>query len=396
MNLKSINKIIIREFKRIKERRTLYLLEIILPLIVFFLFAEIYKEELVHDLPIAILDNDNTSLSRKVTRLIDSSPTMNIVENLYSIENIKLEFKKGNIQAAFVIPKKFEKDVKSGKGTTVIVYKNSTNILVSNYIYKESAQIIKTISGGVLLKKLKSTGLNNEKAFAVINPIKIETASLYNSNYSYENYLVPGLLTFSLQMMIMLSAVIVISSEFSHNTFHELMTFAENKAYNILIGKSIPHLIIHAASIILIIGVVFPIYNIKINGSYLSLILLMFVFVFASFLMGLFISAILNDQFLATEVAVFINTPAFIFSGFTFPIWAMPQIHRMFAQLLPFTHFLNAFLKVYQMGAENHDIYNELAVLGFFSIISIIGILTALQFKMHKLKEIYESVVGMG
>jgi len=62
--LNSIKKIVIREFKRIRERKTLFLLEIIFPLVLFFLFSEIYKEEVIRDLPVAIYDADNSSLSR--------------------------------------------------------------------------------------------------------------------------------------------------------------------------------------------------------------------------------------------------------------------------------------------------------------------------------------------
>ena len=387
MKNKSISRIVIREFKRIRERKTLFLLEIIFPLILFFLFSEIYKEEVIREMPIAIYDADNSSLSRTISRFIDSSPTLKVAEKLNSIEEVKTEFKKGRIQGAFVFPRNFEKDVKSGQNSNVIVYKNSTNILVSNYLLKESAAIIKTVSGGALLKKLKSSGLSQEQAMSIVNPIEVETASLYNPTYSYENYLMPGLVTFTLQMMVMLAAVIVISSEYSHHSFSELVNLAENKAYKILIGKSIPHLLIHFASIILIIGVIFPLYNITINGSIFTLFTLIAIFIFASFFMGLLISAIFNDQLLATEIAVFINTPAFIFSGFTFPIWGMPFIHTIFAQLLPFTHFLKAFLKVYQMGASLGDISNELVVLSLFGIVSIIGILATLKIKMHKHNE---------
>ncbi len=387
MKKKSTHKIIVREFKRIRERKTLFLLEIIFPVILFFLFSEIYKEELIREMPIAIYDADNSSLSRTIIQFIDSSPTLKITESLNSIDEVKDEFLKGRIRGAFAFPRNFEKDVKSGQSSSVIVYKNSSNILVGNYILKESASIIKTASGGALLKKLRSSGLTNEKAMAIVNPIQIETASLYNSTYSYENYLMPGLVTFTLQMMVMLAAVIVISSEYSHHSFNELVNLAGNSTYKILIGKSIPHLLIHFASITLIIGIIFPLYNITIHGSVFTVFVLMVTFIFASFFFGLLISAIINDQLLATEIAVFINTPAFIFSGFTFPIWGMPFIHTIFAQILPFTHFLTAFLKVYQMGASFSDITNEIMVLSLFGIISIIGILITLKIKMRKHSE---------
>lgn len=384
MKKNSINKIIVREFKRIRQRKTLFLLEIIFPVILFFLFSEMYKEEIIRDLPIAIYDADNSTLSKTITRFIDSSPTLEITKNVNSIEEIKTEFKKGKIQGAFVFPRNFEKKIKSGGNSSIVVYKNSTNILVSNYLLKESTTIIKMVSGGVLLKKLKSSGLTDKKAMSIANPINIKTTSLFNPTYSYENYLMPGLVTFTLQMLVMLAAVIIISSEYTHHTFSKLVNLADNKAYKILIGKSVPHLLIHFSSIILIIGIIFPLYNITIEGSIVTVFILMVTFIFASFMMGLLISTIINDQLLATEIAVFINTPAFIFSGFTFPIWGMPFIHTIFAQILPFTHFLGAFLKVYQMGASLADISNELVILSLFGVISMVGTLLVLKIKMNK------------
>ena len=383
MKKKPINKIIIREFKRIRERKTLFLLEIIFPLILFFFFAEIYKEEVIRDLPVAFYDADNTALSRKVIQFVESSPTLRITEYCNSIDEIESQFKRGEIQGAFVVPRNFESDIKSGTNSSIIVYKNSSNILVSNYLLKESALIIKTVSGGILLKKIKSTETSEERAMAVLNPITIETASLYNPTYSYENYLVPGLVTVILQMLIMLAAVIVISSEYTHKTFSTLVKIAEGKAYKILIGKSIPHLLIHFSSIILIVGIIFPLYNIAINGPFITLVLLMLSFVVASFMMGLLISTLIHDQLLATEIAVFINTPAFIFSGFTFPIWGMPFVHRLFAQTLPFTHFLNAFLKVYQMGATFNSVSFEFLILNLFTIVSAVGTWIALKIKIR-------------
>jgi ABC-2 type transport system permease protein len=74
----------------------------------------------------------------------------------------------------------------------------------------------------------------------------------------------------------------------------------------------------------------------------------------------------------ATEMAVFINTPAFIFSGYTFPLWGMPKFHAAFAQIMPFTHFLTAFIKVYQMGASIDHIGGELLRLSMFVILSLV------------------------
>lgn len=387
MKVSSLNKIIFREFKRIGERKTLFLLEIIFPIFIFILFSEIYKEEVIRELPVAVCDMDNSNLSRKITWFFDSSPTLKVIDNVYSVDEIKIHFQQGKIEGAFLFPKDFEKDVKSGKSSNIVTYKNSSNLLVGTYILKESSTIINTIAGSATLKKIISQGKSKESAMAIVNPIRIETASLYNPTYSYENYLMPGLITFIFQMLIMLAAVIVISSEYSHETFVELINFADNKAYKILIGKSLPHLLIHLSTIVLIVGIIFPLYNIAISGSFVLLFGLLAIFVFASFFLGILISTIFNDQLLATEIAVFINTPAFIFSGFTFPIWGMPFIHTIFAQILPYTHFLSAFLKVYQMGATIDYVVNEIIILSLFGIGSILISLIVLRLKMNSVNK---------
>ncbi len=388
-----IYKIVVREFSRIRKKKTLFLFEIILPIIFFFLLVEIYESELVKNLPIAIFDQDNSALSRKVTRYIDSSPTLTIEQNCRSIEEIKKLFQKGEIQGAFVFPKNFEKNIKSGKNSTIVAYKNSTNILIGTYLLREASTIGALVSGGALLKKLQASGLPKEKAMSIVNPIKIETNSLYNPNYSYQRYLMPGVLLFTFQMIIILIAVIVISSEYVHDTFSELVELAKNKSYIIVLGKIIPHLILHFASVILIFAIIFPLYGLSNNGSFFLLTLLMSVFVISSFIIGLAISTWIKDQLFATNVAIILNTPAFILSGLTFPIWGMPEFYQKLSLVVPFTHFFNGFLKIYQMGGAINDIKIELVYLMLFTIIPLLGTFIGLRLKIKKANSDSDSLV---
>ncbi len=380
----SLHTIIFREFKRIAERRTLYLLTIFLPAIFFLIFSLIYKKEFVQDLPVAVCDMDNSALSRTVVQYIEATPSMSVVKYLSSTEEIKKGFQKGEIQGAIFIPKDLEKDVKSGHSVNVVVYKNSANIIVGNLILSDAVKTIKTISAGVLLKKFKSAGMTTEQAMDKILPVKIDTHYMYNPNYSYLNYLVPGLLTVTLQLIIMIASVVVISSEFTHETFPELLRIANNKLSVIITGKMIPHFLIHTASVLLIFGVFFQFFNIPVNGSVLAVILFTLWFVLGCLNIGFLISSLFHDQLFATEVAVVLNTPAFIFSGFTFPLWGMPALHSTMAQALPYTHFLTGFLKLYQMGTPLYAVKHEFAVLGLFILIPAILMFFGLKYQINK------------
>lgn len=80
------------------------------------------------------------------------------------------------------------------------------------------------------------------------------------------------------------------------------------------------------------------------------------------------LSSLIPKRTLATEVALFVLTPAFIYSGLTFPLWAMPAIHQFFAKLIPYTYFLSGFIKLYEMNANIIYLKNELIALMIFLV----------------------------
>jgi len=357
---------------------------IIFPVFIFILYASIYKEEILREIPVVVFDEDHSELSRRIIELIESSPSMKIVDYVVSQKEIKDRFLNGNIQGAFYFPNDFEYQVKKGKSSTVVVYKNTSNLIIGNTLLKDASTIIKSASAAALITKLGKTGVPANAGMNIANAIKVDTQILYNPNYSYSNFLVPGLLGVTLQMMIMIASVIVISSEFTHNTFEELLKVSGNNVWNILIGKAFPHFIIHCATALLIVGIIFPLFDIKILGSIPSILFLFALFILANLMLGLMISSFFHDQFFATELAVFFNTPGFIFSGFTFPLWSMPLAHNVIAMTMPFTHFLSAFLKVFQMNTPLSNCINEILTLSGFIIVSSVASYFVIKHHQHK------------
>lgn len=376
--------VIKREFYRITTRKSLSTLYFVLPVVLFVFFSLVYSNELVRGIPIAILDEDHSELSLLLTRYAGSTSSMKIVKYVNSMDELKSEFRKGNVRGALYFPKDMEKDVKSGKQADVTLFINSSNIIVSNYLLSDGSKIIKMVSGGVLLKKLRSSGLMEDQAMNIISPIKIETMVLYNPNYSYANYLAPGLTTFAYLMIIMVASVLILSSEFTHNTFNELIKLSENKISIIILGKSLPHIAIHITNLIILVGIIFPIFNIKIHSSWVTILLFLIFFSIVVFALGFMISSLFRDQMFATELALFVVTPAFIFSGLTYPLWAMPWLFRFVADLIPYTHFLSGFTKLAQMGVPFRYVIPEIIYLTIFLLISIITTVIALRYQIKK------------
>ncbi|HLP16149.1 MAG TPA: ABC transporter permease [Bacteroidota bacterium] len=360
-----------REFTRITERKTLSLLSIGLPIVLFVLLASIYKNALVRDLPVAVCDDDRSELSRLVIRSIESTSSMSVVLQAGSMAEMSEFIRQGKVQAGFYIPRRFESDVKGGSYSTVTVVKNTFNLIIGNMILKDAATILKTISGGVVLKKMKSKGMSDEQAMNIVSPIRLDTQVLYNPNYSYLNFLIPPLLPVVLQMVIMVAGALIISSEFTHGTFSELVEAGKGSVCAVYFGKALPHLALHSATALGILGIIFPLFGVEIAGSLALALGLLLYFTAASLALALAVSSLFQDQQKATEISVFLVTPAFAFSGLTFPLWAMPALPAWYAQTMPFTPFLNAFLKLSQMNTPIAYIVPELLHLSAFLFISM-------------------------
>jgi ABC-2 type transport system permease protein len=84
------------------------------------------------------------------------------------------------------------------------------------------------------------------------------------------------------------------------------------------------------------------------------------------------------------DIAFFYNSPAFVFSGFTFPLIGMPFFNSLYAHFIPYTHFLHAFFKLYQMGTPFRYITPELSILGLFFLVGFITSYVALKLRLSE------------
>ena len=349
-----------KEFKSILNLRTL-MIALVAPLSAAIFFLFLYGSEISRNLPVGVYDADRSELSRTLIRYVNASNYMNITEEINSLDKIKTEIQSGNLQAVFVIPKDLEKDIKSGKPSTVVVYKNTSNIVTGNMILKDAATIIRTVSAGIFLKKIEAKGRMKDQAEILANSIKIESKPLFNPNYSYSFFLVPGLIFVTLQLAAMLSSVNISSSSVEVNN---LGTY---------IAKLAPHSGIQIINFSVLTFIILPIFNIILYKNFLPILFLYMLLILSSVALSILISLIFKKELLRTEVVLLMNTPAFLFCGLTYPLNLMPDFHIWFAQTIPFTHFLEGFLKLLYMDGNVYSVSKQLNIL----LIYTAGITTA-------------------
>ena len=115
----------------------------------------------------------------------------------------------------------------------------------------------------------------------------------------------------------------------------------------------------------------FAVIDIPFQGSLISGLIFLLYFITVVHFLGMALSFAIGRSMFAMEISVFVNAPAFVFSGYTFPIGAMPIIQQVFAYMMPFTHFLTGFIKLYQIGTPLSYLLPEIGKLAIILAISL-------------------------
>lgn len=357
----------LRETKCIFISRIFVFLLILLPLTLFPFFCYFYSQGLLSDIPVAVYDADNSELSRLLTRAIESSRSMKIISNLTNVTDLEQGIRCGKFKAAFYFPNNMEKNVKKQHQAFPVFYKNAQNIVISNFLYKETTLIFKSYNAGILLKKIKLSGKTESQAKAVVQPVIADVLYLYNANFSYPNFLSPAYIFVSCQMIMMLAGMFCITHEIEQKRYSRLILGAYKYPGAMIWGKLLPILFLFSIVVIGVQFVLFPLSNIYIHRSSIMVFLLITLFLFSSLVFGFAIGAIFKNSFLATEIIIFINMPSLLLSGYTFP--SIPEILAIFAKVLPFTHFMTIYFKIAQMASPLSTAIGEIITLMIFSVI---------------------------
>lgn len=348
----------------------------------------IYEKGSIESVSVAILDHDRSPLSQEVIDNINASPKINIIESFDSKVRLESIFTDHpEIKGVYFIPKNFSKNVTLGIQEKIIVYTNSSNIVFGNLLYKEAATFINTLSAKITLTALTVKGVPYDKAIKMLMPVKTQTRPLFNPHYNYLYYLVPGLTTVLLQMIVFFLATRSINSEYKTETFTELYETSNRSLLTLLFGKIFTYTLLGMLIATFIFAFIHPVLGIPMGANMLSFMLVVFLFVFTNACLGVMISVLFKDQAIAMDVAFVYNSPAFVFSGFTFPIIAMPAFNSWYANLIPYTHFLKAYIIGAEMGNNFSYYIPQLIALLIFCLVAYIVSTIGLFFHLKPIRQ---------
>lgn len=341
--------VFMREWRRFASDNPMKILLLGIAPAVLWLFASFCGDGAVKNLPVAVYDADNSALTRAAIRMIDATRLMKVTAHVESIAELEKGIESGRFAGGFFLPPCMEADIKAGRQVQPVIFRNGTAFIASSFIAREGLGIFRTLSAGIVMSRLSKSGMSSEAALALVSPVGVDASNLYNTVMSYQNYLAPGIMFAQLGMIVMIAGAVCFAREKEHGTLLRFRRRARGNHLAALHGKTAPYALIIGLLVLLMLAILFPLKGIADFPDAAAALPAIFLFLAASWWMGALIGVITGQVMLGASISIFMGMPAFIFSGWTFPLPAAPGIMGAAAQILPFTHFMPGWFSAARM-----------------------------------------------
>ena len=328
-----------REYKRL-TRRPLYLFSMVVaPLFTVIFFTTLMSDGLPKDMPIGIVDLDNTATTRTIFRYLDAMEQTKIVKEYKTVRDARKDLQRGRIYSFFYVPKGTTEDVLAFRRPKISFYTNYSYLMAGSLIYRDQKTMSELANAAVARALSRAYGKRDDNAVNEFSAISIESHIIGNPwmNYSIylSNIIVPGILS----LLIFLTTIFAVGGELKFKTEREWMELSGGKISLALVGKLLPHLIIYTIVAIFIDIYFYSILGYPCKCGLPAMMLISLLFVLASMSFGLFLFGLISTLRLAMSVASLWGVVSFSISGMSFPVIAMSPILRGLAMLFPLRHY---------------------------------------------------------
>ena len=343
-----------------------------LPLGVILFFAIFFSHEVVGALPVAVVDEDNSSLSRKLVTMLRATPQISLVEEVADMELARQSVLEGRAVGAVEIPDGFARNILSGESAEVVFYDSGANISTNALSAKGVHTAVTSFGAGVALQRAEMAGTMPDETMAQVMPIGFSTYGLFNPWLNYAYYVAPCFLVMILIIAAMLSTIYAVGTELRYGTSVGWLRSANGSLVGAIFGKLVPATLI-IVLLVMIVGVVmFGLYGAPMRGSWAVLIAGVAALVLAYQSVALFIVALTASFRLSLSLGGGYSVLAFTFSGVTFPTMAMLSAVQPFTMLFPYTYFMRLYIDQAVRGSAWWLSMQDIAAMLLFCLLPLL------------------------
>ncbi|UCX06188.1 ABC transporter permease [Shewanella glacialimarina] len=314
-------------------------------------YSVLYPLPYLHQVPteqtIVVVDHDNSSLSRKLTRHADASAKIHIIAHANSIDEAKQLIQQGNAHGLLVIPEGFRRNLLLGKGATLSYGGDASYFLIYSAVVEGLVAAGMDAGKQVQLMGLLARGQTAALADQSVNSVNINDVPVFNPSLGYTPYVVPGLFILILHQTLLIGTGILGAGQWRKKGYWQQVS-----PMAIFSARMAMFVSLYSLFSSFYIGYCFYAYQVTVLGTLAETALMMLPFLLATTAAGITLSCLFIRRDLPTQIFLLSSMPILFVAGFVWPIALIPEPLVWMSQVIPAIPAINSMLTLNQMGAD--------------------------------------------
>ena len=330
--------VIRREFAIIRKRPIYLLGSVAVMAFCSLFFLTFFSQGLPHDLPIGIVDKDESWVSREFARNLDATQLGKVVK-YDDFTAAREDMMKGKLTSICVIPEDAYSDILANRQPQFTYYLNGLYFVGGALAYKDILTLVNLANGAVKREVLRAKGFNDDAIMGMIQPISIDTHQIGNAYTNYGYYLTNIMLPGMLEMIVIIVLIYSLGAEMKYGTSRHLMKLTGGSISLALVGKLSVFTLLFSVLGIIMELLLYSVMGFPIAGSVWNMVINVVLLVLSSESVAIFIIGCLPVTRLALSIGALYSVMGFTMAGFTLPIETMPALLQGWSWAFPLRHY---------------------------------------------------------
>jgi ABC-2 type transport system permease protein len=376
--LRQIWLIAMRECKILMKNRIYGFCMLVFPLLSLLFFTSLMEEGLPEDMPVGIVDLDNTSTSRSIIRRLDGFQSSEVVARYASVAEARHAIQENEIYAFLYIPKGTTEQLLSARRPKISYYYNLASIMSGALLMKDLKTISTLGSAAVGQATMRAKGYTPEQIQAFLQPIRIDLHQIGNPWTNYNVYLTTVFVPGVMMLFMFLISAYSLGMELKFARGKEWLSKADNNIVVAIFGKYLPQIMVFLVLIFFYEFYLYHVLHFPHVGGWQMILLLAVLQVFASVGFGIFAFGLMPSLRMSMSVCSLWAVLSFSLAGSAFPVMGMDTPIQALTWLFPLRHYY----MLYQI-----TVFNGYPLIdAWFHLVALIGFTLLPWFVVHKIK----------
>jgi ABC-2 type transport system permease protein len=337
------------EWRRVLGTRSAFSVLFLAPLVYGIYYPQPYLNQILRKLPIAVVDNDLSDLSRQIVETLDASGALSVAVRARTLVEARNAIQRGTAFAAVEIPPGAERDLLKGITVHIPIYADATYLFLFRSTASGVATAIGTLTSELVSRGARSDGSLVKAKLASSSPADVLLQPIFNPVGGYASYVVPAAFVLILQQTLLIGAAMLTGTALA----------AAGGAFAGVLGRGIAHLTLYLPALALYVIVLPRIYGFSTLGHLPQILALATVFLLATSFMGQAIGAWFTRPENATLLLLATSLPQFFMAGFAWPREAIPDAALALGRIFPADSAIDGLVRVNQLGASIWEVAHD-------------------------------------